>query len=82
MSSMPEQPNPPGFESDLEELEKVVRQLESGDLPLEQSLGLFEKGMALSDACRKRLEEVETRIEMLIKKGGKATPQPWQPGKT
>ena len=79
--SMPEQPNPPGFESDLEELEKVVRQLESGDLPLEQSLVLFEKGMSLSDACRKRLDEAETRIEILLKRGGKVSPQPWQPDK-
>lgn len=78
--SMSEQPTP-GFESDLEELEKVVRQLESGDLPLEASLGLFEKGMSLSDSCRKRLEEAETRIEILLKKGGKVSPQPWQPDK-
>ena len=57
------------FESCLDELEKVVKELEAGELPLERSLELFEKGMALSETCRKQLEEAETRVEMLIRKG-------------
>ena len=44
------------FETCLDELEKVVKELEAGDLPLERSLELFERGMSLSDACRKQLE--------------------------
>ena len=43
------------FESCLDELEKVVQQLEAGDLSLERSLALFERGMSLSDTCRKQL---------------------------
>ena len=69
------------FEAGLEELEKVVKELEGGDLPLERSLELFEKGMSLSDTCRKQLEEAETRVEMLIRKEGKVQPEPFRPEK-
>jgi exodeoxyribonuclease VII small subunit len=69
------------FESGLTELESVVKQLESGDLPLEQALSLFEKGMLLSESCRKQLEEAETKIEMLIKKNDKIQAEPFKPGK-
>jgi len=76
-------PDKPGesFEACLEELEKVVKELEAGDLPLERSLALFEKGMALSEACRKQLEDAETRVEMLIRKEGKIQPEPFRPDK-
>lgn len=67
------------FEACLEELEKVVKELEAGDLPLERSLELFEKGMSLSDTCRKQLEEAETRVEMLIRKEGKLQAEPFRP---
>ncbi len=70
------------FESCLEELEKVVRELESGDLPLDRSLALFERGMSLSDSCRKQLEEAETRVEMLIRKEGKIVAEPFRPEKS
>ena len=69
------------FESCLDELEKVVKELEAGDLPLERSLELFERGMELSDACRKQLEEAETRVEMLIRKEGKIVAEPFRPEK-
>lgn len=59
------------FEQCLDQLEQVVKELEAGDLPLERSLELFERGMALSETCRKQLEDAETRVEMLIKKEGK-----------
>ncbi|MBI1790991.1 MAG: exodeoxyribonuclease VII small subunit, partial [Acidobacteria bacterium] len=42
-------------------------------------LELFEKGMALSDTCRKQLEEAETRVEMLLKKNGKMQAEPFRP---
>ncbi len=67
------------FEACLEELEQVVKQLEAGDLPLEKSLALFERGVSLSDACRKQLEEAETRVEILIRKEGKIQPEPFRP---
>jgi len=55
------------FETSLSELEKIVGKLESGDLPLEQSLELFEKGINLSRECRERLAKAERRIEILLK---------------
>jgi exodeoxyribonuclease VII small subunit len=45
--------------------------MERGDLPLEQSLKLFEEGIALSGSCRKELEEAEGKIEILLKQDGK-----------
>jgi exodeoxyribonuclease VII small subunit len=80
---MPEEPvqSAETFEASLSELEKVVKELEGGDLPLERSLELFEKGMALSETCRKQLENAETRVEMLIRKEGKIQPEPFRPEK-
>jgi exodeoxyribonuclease VII small subunit len=67
------------FEQCLGDLEKVVHELEAGDLSLERSLELFERGMGLSEACRKQLEEAETRVEMLIRKSGKLAAEPFRP---
>jgi exodeoxyribonuclease VII small subunit len=55
------------FEASLQELEKIVRRLEDGDLPLEESLKLFEKGVRLSRECQERLNQAERRIEVLLK---------------
>lgn len=55
------------FEATLAELEVIVGQLEEGDLPLEESLELFEKGIKLSRECRERLTKAERRIEILMK---------------
>ncbi len=79
---MPDEQPAASFEGSLDELEKVVKELESGDLPLERSLALFEKGMALSEQCRKQLEDAETRVEMLIRKEGKLQPEPFRPDKS
>lgn len=70
------------FEASLDELEKVVKQLEAGDLSLDRSLQLFERGMGLSDTCRKQLEQAETRVEMLIRREGKLTAEPFRPEKS
>src|ERR1700733_15366809 len=69
------------FEACLDELEKVVKELEAGDLPLERSLELFEKGVSLSETCRKQLEEAETRVEALTRRGNKVAAEPFQPSK-
>ena len=69
------------FENCLDELEKVVKELEAGDLPLEKSIELFERGMGLSDTCHKQLEAAETRVEMLVRKEGKMTAEPFRPEK-
>ncbi|HEX5734791.1 MAG TPA: exodeoxyribonuclease VII small subunit [Blastocatellia bacterium] len=55
------------FESSLRELEQIVEQLEAGDLPLEQSLALFEQGVRLSRECQRRLDEAEQKVEILLK---------------
>ncbi len=53
------------FESAIAELETIVKTLEDGDLPLEKSLELYERGVQLSRFCHARLEEAERRIEIL-----------------
>ncbi len=58
---------PTNFEAQLASLERIVRELERGDLPLEQSLELFEQGVKLSRECQERLNEAERRIEVLLK---------------
>ena len=68
----------PSFEEGLQQLEEVVNQLEDGDLPLEKSLELFEKGMKLSEGCRKQLQEAETKVEILLRKDGEIEPQPFE----
>ena len=66
--------NPQNFETSLEDLERIVRELERGDLPLEKSLELFEQGVKLSRACQERLNEAERRIEILTRDSqGRAT---------
>jgi exodeoxyribonuclease VII small subunit len=57
------------FESAIGELESIVRTLEDGDLPLEKSLALFERGVQLSRFCHSKLEEAERRIEILNERG-------------
>ena len=66
------------FEASLDELERVVKELEAGDLTLERSLDLFERGTALSEACRKQLEQAETRVEALIRKEGRVVAEPFR----
>lgn len=55
------------FEESLNDLERIVKQLEDGDLPLEESLKLFEEGVKLSRECRERLTNAERRIEVLMR---------------
>jgi exodeoxyribonuclease VII small subunit len=63
----------PNFEAQLASLERIVRELERGDLPLEQSLELFEQGVKLSRECQERLNEAERRIEVLLRGGDGST---------
>jgi exodeoxyribonuclease VII small subunit len=57
------------FEAAIAELESIVKKLEDGELPLEQSLALYERGVQLSRFCHARLEEAERRIEILTERG-------------
>src|SRR5436190_2569058 len=72
---------PLSFETGLQQLEAIVKEMESGELPLERALELFERGMKLSDACRKQLEEAETRVEVLMKRAGEVHPEPLRSNK-
>ncbi|HEY8528287.1 MAG TPA: exodeoxyribonuclease VII small subunit [Paenibacillaceae bacterium] len=54
------------FEKAMERLETIVSRLESGDVPLETAIELYQEGMALSRLCGRKLEEAERRIEMLL----------------
>lgn len=58
---------PKTFEESLDQLEAIVRKLEDGEMPLEESLELFERGVKLSRECRDRLTKAERRIEVLMK---------------
>ena len=55
------------FEESLKKLESIVDQLERGDLPLEESIKLFEEGVNLSHACKKELETAEGKVQLLLK---------------
>ena len=71
---------PKTFESSLEELERIVRQLEQGELTLEKSLELFEQGVKLSRDCQERLSQAERRIEILMRDNqGRASVRPFDP---
>ncbi len=68
----------PKFEDCLQRLEKIVNELEKGNVPLEQALKLFEEGMQLSASCRKELEQAEGKVEILLKQDGKLQPGPYE----
>lgn len=68
---------PPDFESALKELETLVERMEEGDLPLEQSLKYFERGIELTRACQTALKEAEQKVQILLEKDGKLAAEPF-----
>lgn len=71
----------PRFEEALAGLERIVRDLEGGDLPLDDALKLFEEGVRLSRFCSAKLDEAEKRIEILTKGAeGEWRAEPFRPG--
>lgn len=62
------------FEKKLARLEEIVQKMEKGDLPLEESLKLFEEGVKLSRECHLRLNEAETKVKLLMSVGADGTP--------
>ena len=67
------------FEDCLTRLEQIVSALEAGNLPLEESLKVFEEGIALARHCSRYLDDAERRIEMLVKDdSGSTTTRPFQ----
>lgn len=67
------------FEGALTALESIVKQLESGELPLEQALELFENGLGLARRCQDQLASVERRVEVLLKERGEIRLVPFEP---
>jgi len=65
------------FEQAMEKLEAIVSKLESGDVPLETAIELFQEGMSLSRMCGQKLEQVERRIEMLVEGDGGLQKKPF-----
>lgn len=69
------------FEAALSELEKIVKQLESGSGDLKESIAAYERGVALRQMCEARLREAESRIEKItLGQGGDVTAVPFSPG--
>lgn len=68
------------FEKALERLEKIVAEMESGELSLDAMIAHFEEGQTLLRHCGAKLNEVERRIEVLIKKGDEVVAQPFESG--
>jgi exodeoxyribonuclease VII small subunit len=58
------------FEEAMAELEKVVEQLEQGDVPLEKAISMFQEGMALSKQCHEKLEKVEKQMDQILHDDG------------
>ena len=67
------------FEAAIEQLEHIVNQLESGDVPLEKAIELYQEGVKLSHLCGMKLEQVEKKIEMLVEGEAGVTRKPFQP---
>ena len=67
----------PDFEQSLNELETLVEQMEQGDISLEQSLELFERGIKLTRSCQESLKKAEQRVQTLIEKNGDSELEPF-----
>ena len=67
-----------GFEESLGALEKIVAQLESGDLPLERALDLFEEGVGLARRCQTQLNDAEQKVEILLRERGSIRTVPFE----
>jgi exodeoxyribonuclease VII small subunit len=66
------------FEESLKQLEGIVAQLERGDLPLEDSIKMFEEGMRLSGQCKQELDSAENKVQILLKqRDGSLKPEPF-----
>ncbi len=69
--------SPPSFEEALEELERIVAQMEQGEISLEDSLKAFERGIHLTRTCQQALQEAEQKVQQLVEKNGTAQLEPF-----
>jgi exodeoxyribonuclease VII small subunit len=68
---------PPDFEASLNELEKLVERLERGDLPLDEALKTFERGVELTRFCQTSLKAAQQKVEILLKRSGQTEAVPF-----
>jgi exodeoxyribonuclease VII small subunit len=68
----PKKTAPPTFEQSLAELENIVQNLEQGDLSLEESMNLFERGLSLSKLSQEKLQQAEQKVKVLLAENGQA----------
>lgn len=69
--------SPSMFEDAMDELEKLVEQMEQGDISLEESLKAFERGIKLTRTCQQALQEAEQKVQILLEKNGQQTLEPF-----
>ena len=67
----------PDFEQALEDLEALVARMEKGDLPLEEALAHFERGIELTRRCQSALKDAELKVQMLVERDGKPALEPF-----
>jgi exodeoxyribonuclease VII small subunit len=68
------------FEEALARLEQITRELEEGDLPLEESLKIFDEGIKLAELCNRKLDEAQKKVDLLLRKDGGLTAVPFGEG--
>lgn len=69
--------SPSQFEDSMEELEKLVEQMEQGDISLEESLKAFERGIKLTRTCQQALQDAEQKVQILLEKNGQQILEPF-----
>jgi len=78
MSDVPGNSKAPDFEQALAELERLVERLERGDVPLDEALRTFERGVALTRHCHACLQAAQQKVEILLKRGGQLAAEPFE----
>jgi exodeoxyribonuclease VII small subunit len=76
------EPKAPDFEAAMRDLEEIVERLEQGELPLEESLAAFERGVMLTRSCQTALKVAEQKVEILLKKAGESSVEDFNPDET
>ncbi len=73
---------PVDFETAMRDLEAIVERLEQGEMPLEESLSAFERGVMLTRTCQTALKEAEQKVDILLKKSGEPVVEQFNPDET
>jgi exodeoxyribonuclease VII small subunit len=80
MAEKAEKETPPDFEACMQRLDRIVQELEGGQVPLEQAMKLFEEGLELGATCRRLLDAAQVRVEKLLERAdGSAEARPLEP---